>query len=124
MNLLHVAYHMGRMETSSLPLVVVLPPVPPHYTHLEATGDYDVDPFPIDGVFDLPTFEQATSISVVSFNDIKDLSQADPALESVACWSPTWSQFGRPDAYRPIDEWLGISERPVRYLVTPPVAEH
>jgi hypothetical protein len=69
MNLLHIAFLIRRLETSSPPLVVVLPPVTPHYDHLEATeDDDDIDPLPLSAVFDLPAFEQATGLAVVDWH--------------------------------------------------------
>jgi hypothetical protein len=113
MNLLHIAFLISRLETSSPPFVVVLPPVTPHYDHLEATEDDDnIDPLPLSAVFDLPAFEQATGLAVVDWHHIKDVTRPKPAVESLACWSATWFQFKQAPSWRPIDEWLGIRTCP------------
>jgi hypothetical protein len=125
MNLLHIASLIGRIETSSPRLVVVLPPVTPNYAHLEATNDAHVDPLPLDSVFDLPAFEQATGLAVVNWHDMKHVPALKAGVESLACWSPTWSQNGHIGTNVPIDQWLGIRTFPsARHHLLPTFMRH
>jgi hypothetical protein len=110
MNLLHLA-HLLQQEPYPLPHVVVLPPVTPHYAHLDATGA-TVDPYPLSSIFDLPLFEKTTGIAVVNWHDVKDLDTVHDfdgaAREVVACWAPWWTQFGSPISGWTMERRLGL----------------